>query len=132
MKDANPTAARRAPEPEEFTSRKLIRPALSRPESRSEQARADQIGAGRERALLAPLQARRANVPEQTHAESFYFQKQMQTRTPMVLVLKTGEQIEGVIEWYDRNCVKIQRPGEPNLLIYKPSIRYLYKQSERR
>ena len=33
--------------------------------------------------------------PEQTNAENFYYQKQMQSRTPMVIVLRDGEEIHG-------------------------------------
>ena len=68
--------------------------------------------------------------PEQTHAESFYYQKQMQSRTGMVIVLKDGEEIQGWIEWYDRNCIKVNRSGQPNLLIYKLNIKYMYKAGE--
>jgi len=47
-----------------------------------------------------------------------------------VVVLKDGEEVQGVIEWYDRNCIKVNRTGAPNLLIYKPAIRYIYKAGE--
>ena len=69
--------------------------------------------------------------PEQTNAENFYYQKQMQSRTPMVIVLRDGEEVRGIIEWYDRNCIKVNREdGEPNLMIYKPAIKYMYKEGE--
>ena len=45
----------------------------------------------------------------------------------MVVVLNDGERLEGVVEWYDKNCIKLNRNGEPNLLLYKRSIKYLYK-----
>ena len=54
----------------------------------------------------------------------------MQTKTPMVLVLQDGEEIHGVIEWYDKYCLKVNRTGATNMLIYKPSIKYMYKESE--
>lgn len=66
--------------------------------------------------------------PDQTHAENFYYLKQMQAKTPMVLVLKGGETIRGTIEWYDKNCLKISREEGPNLLVYKANIAYMYKQ----
>lgn len=75
-------------------------------------------------------QRKKPAPPEQTNAESFYYIKQMQARTPMVVVLETGESIRGVIEWYDRGCIKVHRANEPNLLIMKRAIRYMYKQSE--
>jgi sRNA-binding regulator protein Hfq len=73
---------------------------------------------------------RKAAPPEQTNAENFYYQKQMQARTPMVIVLRDGEQIRGIIEWYDKSCLKINCSGAPNLMIYKPAIKYMYKEGE--
>jgi host factor-I protein len=96
-------------------NRKLIRPSLSEIQ--------EQMASGR-------TQRRKPTPPDQTNAESFYYVKQMQARTPMVVVLDSGETIRGVIEWYDRNCIKVHRAGEPNLLIFKSCIRYLYKQSD--
>lgn len=68
--------------------------------------------------------------PDQTNAENFYYLKQMSAKTPMVLVLTDGEEIHGWIEWYDRNCLKVNREGAPNLVIQKHCIKYLYKQDE--
>jgi sRNA-binding regulator protein Hfq len=75
------------------------------------------------------LKSKKIVPPEQTNAENFYYLKQMQSKTPMVFVLLDGETLEGVIEWYDKGCLKINREGEPNLLIFKPSIKYMYKVS---
>ena len=69
----------------------------------------------------------KSSPPDQTNAESFYYVKQMATRTPMVIVLSDGETFQGIIEWYDKACLKITREDGPNLLLYKPSIRYMYK-----
>ena len=75
--------------------------------------------------------SRRKQVPaEQTNAESFYYLKQMQTKTPMVFILDDGEQIRGYIEWYDRHCLKVNRHKEPNLMIMKHCVKYMYKQEE--
>jgi len=67
---------------------------------------------------------------ETTHAENFYYQKQMQSKTQMVVVLRDGEEVHGMIEWYDRSCMKLNRTDGPNLMIYKPSIKYMYKEGE--
>lgn len=69
--------------------------------------------------------------PEVTNAESFYYLKQMNARTPMVVVLTDGEEIHGWIEWYDRNCLKLNRDDAPNLLIQKHCVKYIYKVDER-
>jgi sRNA-binding regulator protein Hfq len=65
-----------------------------------------------------------------THAENFYWVKQMQGRTPMTVVLTNGEELHGTVEWYDRDCIKLTRFGSPNLLIYKQMIKYVYKDGE--
>jgi sRNA-binding regulator protein Hfq len=137
-------------EKENFANRKLIRPTLPRvenhnnhnsapmqsPDRRERPERHDRgermergdrgdrmMGAGGAGKKLAP--------PEQTNAENFYYQKQMQSRTPMVIVLRDGEEVRGIIEWYDRNCIKVNREnGDPNLMIYKPAIKYMFKEGE--
>ncbi len=68
--------------------------------------------------------------PEQTHAENFYWVKQMQARTPVAVVLADGEVLRGTVEWYDRDCIKLTRFGSPNLLVYKQAIKYVYKDGE--
>lgn len=70
---------------------------------------------------------RKTPPPEATSAEAFYYVKQMNAQTPMVVVLTDGEQLEGVIEWYDRSCIKLNREGAPNLLLMKHAIRYMHK-----
>jgi host factor-I protein len=70
---------------------------------------------------------KKVTPPDQTNAENFYYLKQMQSKTPMTIVLKDGETLKGVIEWYDKCCLKVNREGEPNLLIYKSNIKYMYK-----
>jgi len=73
---------------------------------------------------------RRPAPPEQTNAEAFYYLKQMNSATPMVVILDNGEELRGHIEWYDKTCLKVHREGDPNLLVFKHAIRYLYKQDE--
>ena len=68
--------------------------------------------------------------PEVTNAENFYYIKQMNSKTPMVIVMTDGEEIRGCIEWYDRNAIKVNRDGAPNLLIQKHWIKYVFKQEE--
>jgi len=122
MKDAVDSVVAGNSEAESFSNRKLIRPSLSR----AEHARSEG-GERRER----PAGPRKTPPPEQTHAENFYYQKQMQSKTPMVVVMKDGEEIRGILEWYDKRCLKVNRSGgQPNLLIYKPNIKYIFKASE--
>lgn len=64
----------------------------------------------------------------QRQAELFYLQKQIQSQTPMVIVLEDGELVEGQIEWYDRHALKVR--GRARTLIYKSAIKYMYKLGE--
>jgi host factor-I protein len=100
----------------ESGNRRLIRPALVEVK--------DQPNPTRRAAASAP---KKIVPPEQTNAENFYYVKQMQAKTPMVIVLQDGEVVEGMIEWYDKSCLKIHRDNGPNILLYKPAIKYMYK-----
>ena len=96
----------------ESSNRKLIRPSLTDVKDQMNRRNNNQ---------------KKAAPPDQTNAENFYYMKQMQAKTPMIFVLKDGETLKGVIEWYDKTCLKINRDGEPNLLIFKSNIKYMYK-----
>ena len=141
MKEAlDPIPAEQAVEQEGFANRKLIRPSLSRNDrahnnhghNHAPNQGSNPISnhASSERRSGAP--AKKAAPTEQTNAENFYYQKQMQTKTPMVIVLRDGEEVHGVIEWYDKACIKLNRNGAPNLMIYKPAIKYMFKEGEAR
>ena len=147
MMDSAPAGA--SADKENFGNRKLIRPTLPRgenhgnghgapvavPERRERMERHDRGERMDHRSDRGSMggggAAKKAAPPEQTNAENFYYQKQMQSRTPMVIVLRDGEEVHGIIEWYDRNCIKVNREnGEPNLMIYKPAIKYMFKEGE--
>jgi sRNA-binding regulator protein Hfq len=104
----------------ESGNRKLIRPSFNEFKEKSE-APARKTGAAAQKRQIPP---------DQTNAENFYYVKQMQSKTPMAITLKDGEVLKGVIEWYDRSCLKLNRDGEPNLLLYKSNIKYMYKDEE--
>ena len=74
--------------------------------------------------------ARKSAPQEKTFAEEFYYRKQMQNRTPMILRLVGGEELRGWIEWYDKDCLKVNREKAPNLLVMKRYILYMYKADE--
>jgi len=97
-------------------NRKLIRPDLSEIQGQM--------------TARSATRARKPTPPEQTNAENFYYLKQMTNKTKMVIVLKDGEQIRGVIEWYDKHALKVHRPTEPNILLLKDNVKYMYKENE--
>jgi len=131
MKEMDSAAVGRAPEPAEgFANRKLIRPTLNRNDNRSDGDRRER--AERPERSERISSSKKTPPAEQTHAENFYYQKQMQAKTPMVIVLQDGDSMHGVIEWYDKTCLKIVRNGQPNVLVYKAAIKYMFKASEER
>ena len=67
----------------------------------------------------------------ETNAELFYYKKQIDAHTLMVIVLRDGEEIEGTIEWYDRGALKVNRKSAPNLLLLKRNVKYMYKAEDR-
>ena len=85
------------------------------------------IGGENKEPSRRPPAVKKTTPPDQTNAEQFYYSKQMQAKTHMIVVLTDGEQLEGVIEWYDKDCVKLNRVGAPNLLLYKHCIKYIHK-----
>ncbi|MFQ5739053.1 MAG: RNA chaperone Hfq [Acidobacteriota bacterium] len=99
-----------------MVNRKLIRPSLS---DARDPSSPKYSGAQKKRV-----------PPDQTNAEQYYYLKQMTSKTPMVVKLTDGEEIRGVIEWYDKSCIKVNRETEPNLLISKHVIKYLYKKDD--
>jgi len=114
-----------------MVNRKLVRPNLAQIKNRMSDQPGAPEGAARNGGTQAAAAGRRRPAPaEQTNAEAFYYLKQMNTQTPMIVILDDGERLEGHIEWYDRTCLKVHRPDGPNLLVFKHCIRYLYKAEE--
>src|SRR5262245_17307893 len=102
---------------EEMSNRKLIRPSLT------------QI---KEQMTATPARPprRKPSPNQQTNAENFYYVKQIQNKTPMVLVLQDGESVKGTIDWYDKNSIRVSRDSEPAVLLLKHYIKYMYKENE--
>ncbi len=130
-----------------MSNRKLIRTTLADVKARRDegyQQRERSNGGAQQRGGMPPprpsqpssssssIQIRkRQPPPTETHAEIYYYKKQIDAHTQMVLVLLDGEEIEGTIEWYDRGALKINRRSAPNLLILKRNIKYIFKAEDR-
>lgn len=133
MKDAlDSMPTERTLEQESFANRKLIRPSLTRNDHNHNHGNHMASPAERRDRPERPSGGKKIPPSEQTNAENFYYQKQMQSKTPMVVVLRDGEELHGTIEWYDRSCLKLIRPnGQSNVLVYKPAIKYMFKEGEK-
>lgn len=121
--------AREAPQPRERSNGGPVR-------RESRESRESGEGA-REAAAPRPSQSssvqvrKRTPPPMETNAEIFYYKKQIDAHTVMVIVLLDGEEIEGTIEWYDRGALKVNRKDGPNLLVLKRNVKYMFKADER-
>ncbi len=121
----------------EASSRKLIRPPLKEIQEKLESSKRiapptkpplKQAPVAQAAAPAAqPPQKGPANPPEQTNAENFYFAKQIQMKTPMVVVLRDGEELSGTVEWYDKYAFRLTRTESTPVMIYKHNIKYMYK-----
>ena len=107
-----------------MVNRRLFRPSLTEVKEQQYAPRPAQA------APQSPAQRKKPAPPEQTHAENFYYVKQMQARTAVAVVLNDGEILRGTLEWYDRDCIKLTRFGSPNLLVFKHCIKYMYKDGD--
>lgn len=130
---STPVPVNAAPESDFSGQRRLIRPSLSLRSTAERQAAL--FGHGSQLTARSVLDGA---AEDSSHAEVFYFQKQIQAQTRMVVVLENGGELEGVIEWYDRYAIKLRNVGRgarqdgtrTRVLIYKDSIRYIYKVEE--
>ena len=127
----------------ETTERPRERPEGPPPSSRPEPRRMGGGGGERERSSSGPRESsssrdssaaalgRKKIPPAETNAEIFYYKKQMDQHTLMTIILNDGEEVEGTIEWYDRNALKINRKGAPNIMLLKHNIKYMFKAEDR-
>ena len=70
-----------------------------------------------------------ARAPEQTFEEAKYLKRLIEDATPVRVKMTDGEEVVGIIEYYDHSFIRLTRKGEPNLFIFKHDIKYLVEQS---
>ncbi|HEX4945931.1 MAG TPA: Sm ribonucleo-like protein [Blastocatellia bacterium] len=66
---------------------------------------------------------------EDTGMEAAYLKSLIDKETPVVVVLRTGEQLRGIVRYYDRDVFSLgPADGGPKLFLRKTGIRYLYEE----
>ena len=60
--------------------------------------------------------------PDQTGAESAQYAKQAHLGTRLVICLESGEELEGALEWHDRDCLKLRLDDGTGLVVMKHAI----------
>lgn len=76
-----------------------------------------------------PGKISQAKAPDQTFEEVKYLRHLIDDRVPVRVRLSDNQEVDGVVEFYDANFIRITRNGEPNLFLFKHDIKYLYELS---
>jgi host factor-I protein len=80
--------------------------------------------------VITPQQgAKSARAPEQTFEEAKYLKQLIENGTPIRVKLEDGEEVAGIIEYYDQSFIRLTRAGQPNLFIFKHDIKYILEES---
>ena len=69
----------------------------------------------------------KTKAPEQTLEEIKYLRHLIDNRIPVRVRLSDNQEVDGVIEFYDANFIRLTRDGAPNLFLFKHDIKYLYE-----
>jgi len=66
---------------------------------------------------------------EDTGQEAAYLKMLIDKETPVVVVLRTGEKLRGIVRYYDRDVFSLgPADGGPKLFLRKTGVRYLYEE----
>jgi host factor-I protein len=76
-----------------------------------------------------PGKISQAKAPDQTFEEVKYLRHLIDDRVPVRVRLSDNQEVDGLVEFYDANFIRITRTGEPNLFLFKHDIKYLYELS---
>jgi host factor-I protein len=74
----------------------------------------------------------KAPPPEDTLEEAAYLKELGEKQQSVSIKLVDGEIVQGWIEYYDKNMVRLTREGAPNLFIFKHDIMYISDESIKR
>jgi host factor-I protein len=73
----------------------------------------------------SPRKQKNPPPPESTNEEAAYLKRLTEKQRPVSIKLVNGERVQGWIEYYDRNMLRLTRKDQPNLFIYKQQIAYV-------
>ncbi|MFZ0802351.1 MAG: RNA chaperone Hfq [Terriglobales bacterium] len=74
----------------------------------------------------------KSSPPEETSEEASYLKSLSEKQKPVNIKLADGEVVNGWIEYYDKNMVRLTREAKPNLFIFKHEIMYIAEDTGRR
>ena len=74
----------------------------------------------------------RSVPPEETSEEAAYLKLLGEKRKLVTVKLADGETVQGWIEYYDKNMIRLTRDDQPNLFIFKHEIVYISEDGGKR
>lgn len=69
----------------------------------------------------------KTKAPEQTLEEIRYLKHLIENEILVRVRLANNEEVDGRVEFYDANFIRLTREAGPNLFIFKHDIKYLYE-----
>ena len=79
-----------------------------------------------------PPRKAKVTPPEETSEEAAYLKFLAEKQKPVSIKLADGEVVQGWIEYYDKNMVRLTREDKPNLFIFKHEIMYIAEDGAKR
>jgi host factor-I protein len=81
-----------------------------------------------------PLTIKKPKNPpaQETYKEAEFLKDLGECKKIVTVKLNDGETVEGWIEYYDANMIRLTREGLPNLFIFKHDISYIAEGTLRR
>jgi sRNA-binding regulator protein Hfq len=73
---------------------------------------------------------KKTRAPESTLLGTNYLRRLVEERSMIRVKLSTGEIYAGTVEYFDTHFIRLTRPGDPNLFIFKNDIKYLWEVEE--
>ena len=74
----------------------------------------------------------RTPPPEDTFEEAAFLKTLGEKQKSVSVKLMDGQTVQGWIEYYDKNMVRLTRQGAPNLFIFKHQIMYIAEDGKKK
>ena len=74
----------------------------------------------------------RTPPPEDTFEEAGLLKMLGEKQKPVSVKLMDGQVVQGWVEYYDKNMIRLTRQGAPNLFIFKHEIMYIAEDGGKR
>jgi len=105
--------------------RKLVRPSIKEiAEKKTDRIKAKRIPTTHRKRKVEEGEED-SKYPYQTFREIEYYQELVEKKTNLIVTFMDGSTVEGFLEYFDKNFIRITQKNLPNAFIYKSEIKYL-------